>query len=144
MERVYAAAGRRKYEEIVLPLRLEIDSYFSFIREKKGQKDSYLNEPILLGNELEEKIRITVEEWIDIPWRWLDEEIVPKRYPLIKKIFSSSKSIEDASFDEITQALSSCHSFHDRLRFYPGGHDINSDLIRHQFHRYNSIPFPPI
>jgi len=125
VERVYGAVGRRKYEEDVLPLRLEVDSYFSFIREKKAPKDTYLSEAILVGEKLEAKIRSTVEEWIDTPWRWLEEEIVPKRYPIIKRVFSSQESIANASFNEIAEALSTCHSFYDRFRFYAGGHDAH-------------------
>jgi len=63
----------------VLPLRIEIDSFFSFVREKKAKKDSYLSAPLLLEDELETKIRSTIEEWHDTEWWWLDNEIVPKR-----------------------------------------------------------------
>jgi HKD family nuclease len=125
VERIYKSVGKRKYTEDVLPLRIEIDAFFSFVREKKAPKDSYLSEPILLDTALEEKIRSTIEEWHEIEWPWLDNEIVPKRYPTIQRVLGSPDSIEKATMDEIIDALSSCHSFFDRLRFYHGGHDAH-------------------
>lgn len=125
VERIYESVGRRKYEEDALPLRLEIDSFFSFVREKKAKKDSYLSAPLLHGDELETRTRSTIDEWHNTEWSWLDNEIVPKRYPTIKRILGSPDSIENATFDDIADALSSCHSFFDRRRFYPGGHDTH-------------------
>jgi len=106
-------------------LRIEVDAFFSFVREKKAPKDIYLSEPILLDDALETKIRNTIEEWHEAKWPWLDNEIVPKRYPTIKKVLGSADSIENATVDEIVDALSSCHSFFDRRRFYPRGHDTH-------------------
>lgn len=125
VERIYKGTGKRRYDESRLPLRLEIDSFFSFIREKKARKDSYLEEPLLHGQKLENKTLSNINEWFDITWEWLDEEIVPKRYPTIQKVLGSPESIEKATMDDIVEALSSCHSFFDRLRFYHGGHDTH-------------------
>jgi len=125
VEKIYSTTGRRRHDEAVLPLRLEIDSYFSFVREELGKKDTYLHEPLLRGEELEEKIRTTIERWFESPWDWLDQEIVPKRYPTIQRILGSPESIKEASIDEIVEALSTCHSFYDRYRFYRGGHETH-------------------
>lgn len=125
VERVYINTGDRKYDESQLPLRLEIDSYFSFIREKKAKKDSYLKEPLLHGQELENKILSNTNEWFKSTWEWLDNEIVPNRYPTIQRVLGSPESIKQATMDEIVEALSSCHSFFDRRRFYLGGHDTH-------------------
>ena len=125
VERVYKSTGRRKYDENQLPLRMEIDSFFSFIREKKARRDSYLKEPILHGREQEDKILTNINEWFDTEWTWLEDEIVPNRYPTIQRILGSPESIEKATMDDIVTALSSCHSFFDRLRFYPGGHETH-------------------
>ena len=114
VERIYKSIGKRKYDEDILPLRIEVDAFFSFVREKKAPKDSYLSEPILLDNALETKIRNTIEEWHEAEWPWLDNEIVSKRYPTIKRVLGSADSIENATVDEIVDALSSCHSFFDR------------------------------
>lgn len=125
VERIYKSIGRRKFDEGTLPLRLEIDNYFSFIREEKTTGDSYLSEPLLNRPELDQKIHSSIEEWLVTSWNWLDNEIVPKRYPTIKRIFGSTESIEKATIDEIIEALSTCHSFYDRFRFYRGGHETH-------------------
>jgi hypothetical protein len=124
VERIYKTVGRR-HQEDSLPLRLEIDSFFSFLRDKKAQKDSYLHAPLLQGDELESKVKENIEEWLKTPYPWLDDEIVPNRYPVIIKIFGSPESIENATFDELVEALSVCHSFKDAQRFYHGGHDTH-------------------
>lgn len=125
VERLYISTGKRKYDENQLPLRLEIDSFFSFIREQKAKKESYLEEPLLHGQELENKILSNISEWFNITWGWLDIEIVPKRYPTIQRVLGSPQSIKQATMDDIVEALSSCHSFFDRRRFYLGGHETH-------------------
>jgi len=130
VERIYKATGRRRHEESKLPLRLEIDSFLSFIRDKKAKKESYLEAPLLQGQEQEDNILSNINEWFETPYEWLDDEIVPNRYPLIQKVFSSPESIAQASMDDIVDALSTCHSFFDRRRFYPGGHDTHIKEFR--------------
>ena len=125
VQRIYKNIGRRRYDESQLPLRLEIDSFFSFVREKKATKKSYLDVPILHGEEQENKILSNINEWFDAEWKWLDNEIVPKRYPAIQRILGSPESIGKATMDDIVEALSSCHSFFDSLRFYLGGHETH-------------------
>jgi hypothetical protein len=46
---------------------------------------------------------------------------VTETYPRLKQVFASEQSISEASIEEIVHALCTLHSFHDRLRFYPGG-----------------------
>ncbi len=42
--------------EEAIPLRMEIDSFFSFVRENYAKGDSYLHQPILSGPMQESKI----------------------------------------------------------------------------------------
>jgi hypothetical protein len=125
VERIYKEIGKRKYNEDIYPLRLEIDSYFSFVRENRTVGDSYKDEPLLKGQPLENRIRESIIEWLDTDWPWLDNEIIPKRYPTIKKFLGSSESIDQATVEDLAEALSTCHSFYDRLRFFKGGHDAH-------------------
>jgi len=125
VERIYKEIGGRKHNESIYPLRLEIDSYFSFVRETKTVGDSYNDEPLLKGQQLADRIRDCIIEWLDTDWPWLDNEIVPKRYPTIKKVLGSPEAISQATAEDIAEALSTCHSFYDRLRFFKGGHDAH-------------------
>lgn len=135
VERVYLALGKRHYPEQQLPLRIEIDQFFNFIREKKTHKDSYADEPLLAGPALEAKVAANIEEWQQIRWRHLDEVVFPKSFPTINRVLGTPAAIDAASWDDIIDALSSAHSFYDRLRFFSGGHNSHVDA----FKRGNSL-----
>jgi len=121
IRKVYENVGKRKIPETKIPLRLEIDSFISFVRDRHAKKETWKKTPIMSGDSQHRKIRELVEEWHQTPWPYFEETIVNETYPKLKSVFVSKKSIEDSGTDEIFQALCTLHSFHDRLRFYPGG-----------------------
>jgi len=121
IRQVYEKVGKRKISESDIPLRLEIDSFISFVRDKHAKKDSWQKAPIVSGQTQNNKIKELIEEWHQTPWPYFEETIVTETYPRLKQVFASEKSISEASAEEIVQALCTLHSFHDRLRFYPGG-----------------------
>jgi len=121
IRQVYEEVGKRKKTESEIPLRLEIDSFISFVRDKHAKKESWKNTPITSGEPQKSKIKELVEEWHITPWLYFEETIVNETYPRLKAIFASESTISEANADEIFQALCTLHSFHDRLRFYPGG-----------------------
>ena len=121
IRQVYEKVGKRKVSESDIPLRLEIDSFISFVRDKHAKKESWKKTSIVSGQTPNNKIRELVEEWHQTPWPYFEETIVNETYPRLKKVFASERSITEASPEEIVQALCTLHSFHDRLRFYPGG-----------------------
>lgn len=123
IRRVYEEVGQRKIAEEHIPLRLEIDSFISFVRERHAKKESWKNTPIVSGEPQNRKIRELVEKWHKTPWPYFEETIVQETYPRLKNVFTSTDSISEATADEIFQGLCTLHSFHDRLRFYPRGLD---------------------
>lgn len=123
IRQVYEKVGKRKISESKIPLRLEIDSFISFVRDKHAKKESWKKTPIISGATQNYKIRELIEEWNQTPWPYFEETIVNETYPRLKTIFTSENSISLANADEILQALCTLHSFHDRLRFYHGGLD---------------------
>ena len=123
IRQVYEKVGKRKISESKIPLRLEIDSFISFVRDKHAKKESWKKTPIISGETQNYKIRELIEEWNQTPWPYFEETIVNETYPRLKTVFTSESSISLANTDEIFQALCTLHSFHDRLRFYPGGLD---------------------
>lgn len=118
---VYEAIGRRKANEDSIPLRLEIDSFFSFARETYAVKETWREQPKGWNNASEEKLRSHIREWHDTDWWHFSHTIVETNYPLIRSTFSSSDSIQSSSIDKVVSALTVLHSFHDRLRFFEGG-----------------------
>ncbi len=121
LRKVYEEFGKRKIDPSKIPLRLEIDSFISFVRDKHAKKDIWKNTPIISGEPQNNKIKELVEEWHQTPWPYFEETIVNETYPRLINIFKSEIAIYEANSDEIFQALCTLHSFHDRLRFYPGG-----------------------
>lgn len=135
IRQLYEKVGKRKISETRIPLRLEIDSFISFVRDMHTKKESWRDEPILSADHQNIKITKLVEEWHQTPWPHFEEKIVNETYPRLKTVFASEKSISEASPDEIFEALCTLHSFHDRLRFYPGG----LDTLKQEFLGKNDI-----
>lgn len=128
VKELFTADGRRQQPESVVPIRIEIDQFFSFIRETYTKGDSYLDEPIRAVEDRKSFVRSKLDDWFNQRWKYLDEKI-PIHIPRLKCL-SSSENIESASLETILDALDVCHSFHDRLRFYPGGHETHVEEFR--------------
>lgn len=120
---LYNEDGRRQQPEEVVPLRIEIDSFFSFIRDRFTTGESYLDEPFRSGDDRRSFVKTKINEWFLNRWPHLDDHI-PYNIPRIQRL-STVDAIEKASFDELLDALDVCHSFHDRLRFFKGGHETH-------------------
>jgi hypothetical protein len=117
---VYESSGKRKVSEAEIPLRLEIDSFISFVREEHGKGDVWKDAPLISGKAQQDKIRALVDEWMVTDWLHLEETIVKENYPRIRKAFSSKASIIALGDDDLFDALCVAHSFGDRFRFYAG------------------------
>jgi len=122
IEEIYSSFQRKVPEEQI-PLRLEIDSFFSFVRDYYATQETWLAQPLGWTDMQKSHLRTLVNEWLSTPWEHFEERIVPINYPLIYNVFKSPYSIEQSNAGEIVDALCVLHSFHDRLRFYKGGLD---------------------
>jgi hypothetical protein len=134
IERIYSASGKRQLPDEVIPLRIEIDSFFSFIREKFASGDSYLAAPLRHGSELDENLRKYIDLWFQERWPYLDD-VVPDNYVRIQRALSTPENINATSFDELFGALTVCHSFHETLRFHKGA----LPALRQDFMRDNDL-----
>ena len=125
----------RKVDEDAIPLRLEIDSFFSFVRDKHATHETW-KEPSYGWDEIQKKkLNVLVEEWMITDWKHFEDKIVNHNYPLIKKVFKNSDTIRGATNGDLIEALVVLHSFHDRLRFYKGG----LDTLKSKFLAENNI-----
>ena len=136
VNRVYAGVGRRLVDPSVLPLRIEIDQFFSFIRELHAPGDSFLTAPLLTGPAQEDKIREFVEKYLDHGWDHLTETVAKRNYPLLQSTLGSPAALQAVSADQLYDALFCVHAFHDRFRFFDGG----KPTMRLEFLRDNSLP----
>lgn len=118
---VYEESGYRKADPNVIPLRVEIDSFISYVRDHHAKGDIWQTMPLRVGNEQRNFISGFLEQWKANHYPHFEETIVHTNYPRIERVFSSAKSIESSSDDDLFDALTTLHSFHDRFRFYLGG-----------------------
>ena len=112
---------RRKVSNDLIPLRLEIDSFFSFVRDCYAVHESWREQNIGWDDNKKIILNKLVDEWLDMDWYHFEHTIVKKNYPLINSILGSKDSINKATAEELVDALCVAHSFHDRLRFFKGG-----------------------
>jgi hypothetical protein len=117
----YEASGYRKVVPSLIPLRLEIDSFISFVRERKAEGDQWILGTLRSASEQKAFIATLIDEWRITDWPHFEEDIVRHNYPRLLRTFKSVQSVIEASDDELFDALSTLHSFYDRYRFHLGG-----------------------
>lgn len=117
----YVAYGKRKVTEQSLPLRLEVDSFFSFVRDHIATSETWRDVPVGWTEARKLDLNSALERWHATNWPHLESTIVGTNYPRLVRIFSAPETIMGATDDELFDALLTLHSFHDRLRFYSGG-----------------------
>lgn len=118
---LYEATGKRKVPEAALPLRLEIDSFFSFVRDHIATGETWREVPVGWNAARQADLAGAMESWHATYWPHLETTIVEKNYPRLRAVFDTEAALRNASIDQIFDALLTLHSFHDRLRFNAGG-----------------------
>lgn len=118
---VYEKSGYRKAGAGSVPLRVEIDSFISFVRDRRAVGESWMNSPLRTGGDQERFILEHIDAWRATPWPHYENDIVGKNYPLLVRTLGSPAAINASDDDRLFDALAVLHSFYDRLRFFPGG-----------------------
>jgi HKD family nuclease len=117
----YESTGYRKVAPTQLPLRLEIDSFISYIRDRIATGDKWKEGPLRSAADQRPIIVEMVNEWRNIKYLHLEDEIVGENYPRLLRTFESEETLKASTDDELFGALGTLHSFYDRLRFFKGG-----------------------
>lgn len=117
---IYAEIGR-KLAPPDFPLRLEVDSFLSYIRHNQATGDSYVDAPVRERNDRKNLISGLANEFNDRGYEYLTNEIVPINYPALMRVFASPEKLEQATLEEIYASLVTVHAFHELLRFNLGG-----------------------
>lgn len=120
IEEEYKKKGRKINDDLI-PLRLEIDSFFSFVRHCHAIHETWKDQDLGWNDNKRMILNKLIDEWMNTDWIHFEQTIVKKNYPLISRTLGSVSAINDATADEIVDALCVAHSFHDRLRFFKGG-----------------------
>ena len=126
VRRLYEARGVRRMAGSKVPLRLEIDQFFSYLREGPGKGEAWRDRPYLSGAALEQSINVALDDWFKTDWSYFQHlESGPRSWHVIESVLGNRAKLASASYDEILEALSCCHSFHERKRHFHGGHDTH-------------------
>lgn len=121
LEELYKSVNKRKVSEETIPLRLEVDSFFSYVRDHHAIGEMWREANSGWTDDQKNKMLQLLEQWFATSWPHLEETIAYRNYPAIKRAFSSPESISALSIEDIVETLTILHSFYDRLRFYGGG-----------------------
>lgn len=121
LKEVYQDVGKRKVSKDQIPLCIEIDSFISYVRDKHAQTDKWEATELMIGDEQKAFIRNHINKWHDASYPYFEVTIVSQNYPMLKKVFSSPETLLSSNDDLLFEGLCVLHSFHDRLRFFPGG-----------------------
>jgi PLD-like domain len=122
VERAYSEDGRRLQPEDQVPLRIEVDQFFSFIRERHAPGDGYQAQKLREPEGIAAFAREHFDQWFEERWGYLDNYI-PDHYATIIRLIGTKPALMKASKEDLFDALDVCHSFNNRFRFYSGGHE---------------------
>lgn len=121
IRQAYKASGYRKASEADVPLRIEIDSFISWVRETVAAGEAWKISPLRSTSEQEKMIVSLIADWRNTRWPHFEDRIVGENYPRFQRVFGSRESIMGAGDSDLFDALATLHSFHDRFRFFDGG-----------------------
>lgn len=120
IRQAYVSTGYRKASSERIPLRIEIDSFISYVRNKHAVKESWAQTPFRSGEAQVKFIVHHIDQWRNTAWPHFEQTIVGVNYPLLLKTLGSAEAIQAADVDALFDALAVLHSFYDRLRFNQG------------------------
>lgn len=130
LESIYKSFGKRK--ETSLPLKIEIDQFLSWIREKEAKGDEFKKINKLSYNEIKERVNNLFKSFCND--NYISEEYI-KNYNFCIDNLSQSK-IDNISEDDLYKCLLFINAFRDREKRYSGG---NIDMRKENFFKNNRI-----
>ncbi|MBD3338865.1 MAG: hypothetical protein GF353_07145 [Candidatus Lokiarchaeota archaeon] len=123
LKQIYESLNVRKVNESELPIRIEIDQFLNWIRQKKAQGQKYLQAPIRQNVELKNFLIANIKEFINDDFDDI-YDVMKDRYPIIKKFLLSKSIIDSLSKDQIKSIVLIIHAFEARARYYGGKEEI--------------------
>jgi len=119
LKEMYTKTGTRRFPEI--PLRVEVDRFLWWIREVKAPGISYQGVPTRDEIYINSDIQKLSCEFSTFKSDYLEKDAVP-RYKNIEETFRYKSNIVKLNIDDLYATLLNVHAFHDRFRFFDGGH----------------------
>ena len=108
---IYEKVARRKTSNPGFPLRLEIDAFIGFVRDRHATGDKWNTSPVAFGKSQELKLLELIEEWLQTPSPYFEKTVVDIKYAKFLSVFESKSSFLRADDKDIFEALCIMHSF---------------------------------
>lgn len=127
VEAVFLEYGKRRDEFSSGDVEIELGRFLGWLRILFAPKDTWKETPLLNSEQRKERIIHYIDEWVAADdtkagdMYYADLELA--NIALLRDRFSSLESINGLNYDQIFEALTKVHAFHDRLRFVSGGLD---------------------
>jgi hypothetical protein len=136
---VFLEDGRRRPEFRGGHVDIELSRFLGWLRIVHAPGDTWRDSRKLEREQRENRVRQFLPEWHSAGDIAVGDMIYAERelgnIARIRDAFRSSEAISSLSYEEIFDALTGCHAFHDMLRFVGGG----LDGLRVDFARRNSL-----
>lgn len=130
LKNIYKSFGKRK--ETSLPLKIEIDQFLSWIREKEAKGDEFKKINKLSDNEIKERVNNLFKSFCND--NYISEEYI-KNYKFCVDNLDKNK-IDNISEDDLYKCLLFINAFRDREKRYSGG---SIDMRKKNFFKNNRI-----
>lgn len=117
---IYTNVSQQRRYNNEIPLRIEIDRFLSWLRDKKYKGEEYLNTEKKEDTQLEKEVKYLKNEFVESK---LNEyyNTTNERYFEIKNKLGSREAILNQSKIELLDTLLLVNAIYDQLRFFPGG-----------------------
>lgn len=115
LEEIYSEVGLRKFP--LVPLRIELDKFISWIRETYAKAQAVQNAPMKISFELKMSIPPLVKEFYTFKSDTLENETI-ERYEKLNEVFATSKTIFSTPIEKLINTLENVYSFHEHYRRY--------------------------
>jgi HKD family nuclease len=112
-------SDERKYDN-ELPLRIELDRFLSWIKDKKYTGEEYLNVQKKDDEEIRGNVKFLKNEFLNYTTSNYYNTTTQRYYEIIKKL-GKKENISVQNKEQLFEALTLINAIHDQLRFHPGG-----------------------
>ena len=126
LQKKYDALNLRKGDPALLPAKLELDAFMSWLKDYKAPGETWKNSITPDNRDL--ILNQYFQEWKDIDYGIVTR--TQNSFQIVSTLFRSEMSIRSATYDSIMEAITSLYSFHSRLRFFLGGLDTLIDTFK--------------
>jgi len=128
LRKIYESVGERKLPEDILPLRIEIDHFLSWIRDKKAYRQTYKDAPRRWGKELEDFVVENIRDFLASGYEYINY-LASQQYPTIKANLSSESVIDSWTEEQAAETALIIHAFSSRARYYGGKNSMVKRFI---------------